>query len=133
MDNIGKSLCKGDFSFLPMPQVSSVKNQSKLPKSLLVGDQFLDRVVFCLKPFDLNDFSWKLTKYLFPYSYFCGKNLKSSFPRKLKSCICNISLPRALHNLVAVDQIVNKNPLRIVNLSLISIHQTLNKFSIQFN
>ena len=29
------------------------------------------------------------------------------------SCICNISPPCALHNLVAVNQIVDKNPLRI--------------------
>ena len=62
----------GDFSFLPMPLVSSVKNQFKLPKGLLVGDQFLDRVTFCLKPFDFNDFSLKLTKYLmFPNSHLC--------------------------------------------------------------
>ena len=82
--------------------VSSVKNESKLPKSLLVGDQCLDRVIFCLKPFDFNDFSLKVTKYLmFPKSYFCEKNLKSSFPRKLKPCICNTSPPRALHILVA--------------------------------
>ena len=62
------------FHFLPMPLVSSVKNQCKLPKSLLVGDQCLDRVMFCLKPFDFNDFSLKLTKYLMlPNSYFCEK------------------------------------------------------------
>ena len=57
-----------------MPLVSSVKNQSKLANSLLAGDQCLDRVMFCLKPFDFNNFSLKLTKYLmFPYSYFCEK------------------------------------------------------------
>ena len=62
------------FHFLPMPLVSSVKNQCNLPKSLLVGDQCLDRVMFCLKPFDFNDFSLKLTKYLMlPNSYFCEK------------------------------------------------------------
>ena len=67
-------LCNGDFSFLPMPLVSSVNNQSKLQKSLLVGGQCLDRVMFCLKPFDFNDFSLKLTKYLmFPNSYFWEK------------------------------------------------------------
>ena len=67
-------LCNGDFSFLLMPLVSSVKNQSKLPKSLFVGEQCLDRVMFFLKPFDFNDFSLKLTKYLmFPNSYFCEK------------------------------------------------------------
>ena len=37
-------LCKGDFSFLPMPLVSRVKNQSELPNSLLVGGQSLDSV-----------------------------------------------------------------------------------------
>ena len=57
-------LCNGDFSFLPMPLVSSVKDQSKLPESLLVGGQCLDKVMFCLKPFDFDDFSLKLTKYL---------------------------------------------------------------------
>ena len=49
---MGKRLCKCDLSFLPMPLVSSIKNQPKLPKSLLVGGQCLDRVTFCLKPFD---------------------------------------------------------------------------------
>ena len=39
-----KRLCNGDFSFLPIPLVSSIKNQSKLLKSLLVGGQFVDRV-----------------------------------------------------------------------------------------
>ena len=53
-----------------MPLVSSVKDQSKLLKSLLVCGQSLNRVLFCLKPFDFNDFSLKLTKYLvFPNSY----------------------------------------------------------------
>ena len=57
------------FQFLPMPLVSRVKNQSKLPKSLLLGGQCLDRLMFCLKPFDFNDFSLKLTIYsMFPDS-----------------------------------------------------------------
>ena len=116
--------------------VSNVKNQSKLPKSLLVGGQCLNRVIFCLKPFDLNDFSWKLTKYLlFPKSSFCEKS-EIELPRKLKPCICNTSLPRALHSLVAVNQMVDKKPLRIVSLLLYSdkiSYCTLNKFSIQFN
>ena len=91
---------------------------SRLPKSLLVGGQYLDRIMFCLKPFDCIDFSLKLTKYLmFPNSHFCVKNLKSSLPRKLKPCICNTSLPRALHNLTAVNQIVDENPQRKVTLS----------------
>ena len=67
-------LCNGDFSFLPILLVSSVKSQSELLKSLLVGDQCLDRVMFRLKLFDFNDFSLKLTKYLmFPNRYFCEK------------------------------------------------------------
>ena len=57
-----------------MALVSSVKDQSELPKSLLVGGQCLGRVMFCLKPFDFNDFSLKLTEYLiFPNSHFCVK------------------------------------------------------------
>ena len=64
-------LCNGDFSFLPMPLVSSFKDQSKLPKSLLVGSQCLNRVMFCLKPFDFYHFSLKLTKCLmFPNSHY---------------------------------------------------------------
>ena len=66
---MGKRLSNGDFSIFPVPLVSSVKNQSKLPKSLLVVGQCLDRVMVCLKPFEFNDFSLKLTKYLmFPNS-----------------------------------------------------------------
>ena len=71
---MGKRLCNSDFSFLPMLLVLSVKNQSKLPISLLVDGQCLDRVMFCQKPFDFNDFILKLMKYLmFPNSYFCEK------------------------------------------------------------
>ena len=102
-----------------MPLVSSVKDQSKLPKSLLIGGQCLDRVTFFLKSFDFNDFSLKLTKYLmFPNMQpFLCKNLKSSFPRKCKPCVCNTSLPHFfLHNLVAVNQIVDKNPLKTITL-----------------
>ena len=63
-----------DFSFFPMPLVSSVKDQSKLPKSLLIGGQCSGRLMFCLKRFDFNDFSLKLRKYLmFPDSHFCVK------------------------------------------------------------
>ena len=58
-----KANCNGDFSFLPMSLVLSFKDQSKLPKSLLVGDQCLDRVMFCPKLFDFNDFSLKRMKY----------------------------------------------------------------------
>ena len=64
LDKPGKRLFNRDFSFLPMPLVSSVKNQSKLSKSLLVGGQRLDRATFCLEPFDFNDFNLKRTKYL---------------------------------------------------------------------
>ena len=71
---MGKKLYNGDFSFLPMTLVSSVKDQSKLPKSLLVGGQCLNRVMLCLRTFDFKDFSLKLTKYLmFPNSNFCVK------------------------------------------------------------
>ena len=74
LNKMGKRLCNADFSFLFMLLVSSVKNQSKLPKSLLIGDHCLHRVMFCLKPFDFNDFSLKLMKCLmFPNSYFCVK------------------------------------------------------------
>ena len=67
-------LCNGDFSFLLLPLVSSNKDQSELPKRLLVGGQCLDRVMFSLKPFDLNDFSLKLTKYsMFSDNHFCVK------------------------------------------------------------
>ena len=50
-----KSGSNSDFSFLPMSPVSSLKDQSKPPKSLLVGGQCLDTVMSCLKPFDLNE------------------------------------------------------------------------------
>ena len=45
---MGKRLCNCDFSFLLIRLVSNVKNQSKLAKSLLVGGQCLDRVMFCI-------------------------------------------------------------------------------------
>ena len=78
---MGKNLCNSDFSVLPMPLVSSVKNQSKLPISLLVGGQCLGRVTFCLIPFDFNDFSSKLTKYsMFTNSHFCEKILNRASP-----------------------------------------------------
>ena len=75
MEKMGKRLCNRDFPFLPMRLVLSIKDQSKLPKSLLVGVQCFDRVVmFCLKSADLNDFSLKLMKYLmFASSHFCVK------------------------------------------------------------
>ena len=58
MDKTEKRLFNGDFSFLPMPLVSSVKDQSKIPKSLLLGGQRLDRIMFCLRQFDFNDSVW---------------------------------------------------------------------------
>ena len=124
---MGKQLYNDEFLCLPMPLVSSVKNQSKLPPgSLLVGGQCLDRVTFCLKPFQFNDFNLKLRKYLmFSNRHFCVKNLKSSFPRKPKPCICNTSLPPALHNLDAVNRIVDKIPLDNSN-SFTSKINTLN-------
>ena len=56
---MGKKYFNGDFSFLPMLLVSSVKINLNYPKSLLVGGQRLDRVMFCLRQFDFNDFSFK--------------------------------------------------------------------------
>ena len=75
----------------------------------------------CLKPFDLNNFSLKLTKYLMcPNSSFCVKIRNQASPENLTSCICSTSLPGALHNMVVVNQIIDKNPLRIVTLLLYS-------------
>ena len=54
-----KKMCNGEFSFLPMPLVSSMKYQSKLPKILLVHGQCLDRVIFFLNPFNFNDFHFE--------------------------------------------------------------------------
>ena len=70
---MGKRLCNRDFSFLSMPLVSSVKDQFKLPKTLLVGVQCLNSVVmFCLNSADLNNFGLKLMQYLmFAISHFC--------------------------------------------------------------
>ena len=71
---MGERLCNGDFSFFPMLLVSSVKDQSKPPKTLLVGGQGLDRLMFSLKPFDFDDFSLKLTRYsTFLNGHFCVK------------------------------------------------------------
>ena len=68
-----------------MPLGLSIKDQSKLPKSLLVDSQRLDRVMFCLKPFDFNDFSLKLTKYfMFPNSHFCVKT-EIELPQKTQA------------------------------------------------
>ena len=59
-----KKPSNSNVSFLPMPLVFSINDQSELSKSLLRGGQCFDRVMFCLKPFDFNDFSLKLTKIL---------------------------------------------------------------------
>ena len=37
-------MCNGDFSFLPIQLVWSIKDPSKLPKTLKGGGQCLDRV-----------------------------------------------------------------------------------------
>ena len=57
-----------------MPLVSSVNlNFQKI--NLSVGGQCLDRIMLCLKPFDFNDFSLKLTKNsMFAKSHFCVKS-----------------------------------------------------------
>ena len=71
---MGKRLCNRNFSLLPVPLVSSVKITFKLPKGFLVGGQYLDREMLCLKPLDFSDFSLKLTKYLMlPNGHFCVK------------------------------------------------------------
>ena len=60
---MGKRLCNRHFSFLAMLLVSSVKDQSKIPKSLLADGQCWDRVMFSPTPFEFNDFSLRLKKY----------------------------------------------------------------------
>ena len=81
-------LCNGDFSFLLVFLGSSVKDQSKLLKSLLVSGQCLDGVMFYLKPFGLNDFSLELTRYLmFPDRHFIVQKSAIELPQK----------PQALH------------------------------------
>ena len=73
--NGGKAmLSDSDFSFLPLLLVSSIKDQSKLPKRLLGDGHCLDRVMSSLKPFYFNDFSSKLAKYsMFSGNHFCVK------------------------------------------------------------
>ena len=51
------------FHFCLFLLVSRVKDQSELRKRLFVGGQCLNRVMFCLKQIDFNDFSLKLAKY----------------------------------------------------------------------
>ena len=73
---MGKRLCNGDFFIFAFAATLErfKKDQCKLPKSLLVDRQCLDRVMFCLKPFDSNDFSVKLTtSFMFPNRHFCVK------------------------------------------------------------
>ena len=72
---MGKRLCNSDFSFLPTQLISRLKITLNYQKGLLIGGgQRLDRVMFYTKPFDINDFSLKLTKYLMlPNSHFCIK------------------------------------------------------------
>ena len=79
---MGRRLCDDNFLFMPMPIVSSVKDQSKLPNSLLVGGQCLDRVRFYLKPFDFCYFSLKLTKYLRSTQSISGGTFQIHFPPK---------------------------------------------------
>ena len=73
------------FHFYQWRQVSSVKNQSKPFKRLLVGHQCLDRVILGPKPFDFNDFCLKLIKYLiFPKSFFFEKS-EIELPQKTQT------------------------------------------------
>ena len=74
-----KGIFNCDFSYLPM---HLVKDQSKLPK-LLAGGQRLPEVIFCLKPFDFNDFCLKLAKYLYT-------DLKSNVLRKHKAAFAPV-------------------------------------------
>ena len=104
-----KRICNSDFSFLPMPLVSSVKYQSKVSKSLFVGGQCLDRVMLCLKPFDFNDFrfgNWRNIQCSLTTISFVLKNLKLNFHWKTQGCSLQHCLPHALHCLVAVKSIV---------------------------
>ena len=119
---MGKRLCNGDFSFLSMPLVLSIKDQSRLPKSLLIGNRCLDRVLFCLKPFNCNDFSLKLRirKYYVSSQPFLCKNLKSSFPRKLNWLHLQHQSATCFAQPVVFNQIIDKNLLRIVTLLLYS-------------
>ena len=79
---MGERLCNSDFSFLLMWLASSIKDPSKLPKSLWVCGQCLDRVMLYLNPFDFNDFSLKLAKYFkFLNSHFVQKS-KIELPQK---------------------------------------------------
>ena len=56
-------------------------------QKLLVADQCLDRVMLCLEPFDFNDFSSKLTKYLmFPNNYFCERHSRAIFCKSHPTC-----------------------------------------------
>ena len=114
----GERLCNSDFSFLPMPLVSSVKDQPKLSKSLLVGGQCLDRVMFFSKSFHFNDFSLK-TKYLmFPYSHFCVKIWNQVSPENsslaFATPVCHmLCITWLLWNQLyrSVNQIFDNNPL----------------------
>ena len=64
-------LCNSDFSLLRMPLVSTVKINLNFQKAYWLVSQYLDRVMLCLEPFDFNDFSLKMKKYLiFPNSHF---------------------------------------------------------------
>ena len=124
-------LCKYDFSFLPMPLVSSVKYQSKLPKSLLVGVHCFNRnVMFHRKSVDLNDFSLKLMKCMY-LMLFCQKPIfvqKSGIKRLQKTQALHLQHQSALRNLVVVkslywpvNHIIDKNPPRLYS------NKTLNR------
>ena len=82
-----------------MPLVSSLKDQSKLPKSLLSDGQCLDRLMSCLKPFDFNDFSLKPTNYL--RATFCKIDTKSSnlIFDPSRFCSCSVKISALVRNL----------------------------------
>ena len=80
-----KRLCNGNFSFLPMLLVSSVKDNLNDQTSVLLGGQRLDRVMFCPRSFDFNDFSLKLTKYLMFLTAIFVLKSEIELPRKTQA------------------------------------------------
>ena len=75
-------MCPPNNVLLKQPSLNRVKDQSKLPKSLLVGGQCLDRVMFCLRSFDFNEFSLTFTRYLMLLTAIFVKNSEIEPPQK---------------------------------------------------
>ena len=87
-----------------MPLVSSVKSQPRLPKSLLVSGRCLDRVMFCLKPFDFNDLNDHSLK---PKKYFMFPDSHLGFPRERKNAV-SISVAFCLDFLIRNEDIASE-------------------------